>query len=60
MRKINEMNETKLISLVVPKETHRRLKMLAAKLDTSINELCREGLEYIFKKYEEKNNLRKS
>ncbi len=41
----------KVIPLYISEETWEDLKLLAAKKHTNMNELCREGIEYIIKKY---------
>lgn len=41
----------KVIPLYVSEEIWAELKLLAVKKQTNMNELCREGIEYILKKY---------
>ena len=41
----------KVIPLYVTEEIWGELKLLAVKKQTNMNELCREGIEYIIKKY---------
>ncbi|MGB8806593.1 MAG: hypothetical protein WCC83_01950 [Candidatus Rickettsiella isopodorum] len=41
----------KVIPLYVSEEIWGKLKLLAVKRQTNMNELCREGIEYVIKKY---------
>jgi len=41
----------KVIPLYVSEEIWRKLKLLAVKRGTNMNKLCREGIEYVIKKY---------
>lgn len=42
----------KVITLYVPFEMWEKLKLIAVKEESNLNELCKEGINYIIKKYE--------
>jgi len=49
----NSFSETgrKVIPLYISEKIWKELKLLALKKHTNMNELCREGIEYIIQKY---------
>jgi hypothetical protein len=49
-----EMEEKKLL-VHMPREMWQRLRKLAFDKNVSMNQLCRQGIEYILKKESEKN-----
>jgi len=42
-------------ALRIPKEKHKELKIIAAQNETSLQDLYMEALDYILKKYSNKN-----
>lgn len=51
--KQNNPEEKKLL-IRLPKELHQKLRLLAFELNVSMAELCREGLELIIQKHQQK------
>lgn len=49
-REIN-LDNKKVIPLYVTEDMWKKLKLLALKKQSNMNELCREGIELIIKKY---------